>query len=88
MTRKNPMLEQAENLLFMPDMIGYWLTGNKTQERSIASTSQLYNPNKQDWDYPLIESLGLPCKLFKTISDPGSDLGAIWALGPTRGPKI
>ena len=76
---KNPMLEQAENLLFMPDMIGYWLTGNKTQERSIASTSQLYNPKEGDWDYPLIESLGLPSKLFKTISDPGSDLGAMSA---------
>ncbi|MEC8613867.1 MAG: FGGY family carbohydrate kinase [Verrucomicrobiota bacterium] len=57
---KNPMLDQAENLLFMPDVIGYWLTGNKAQERSIASTSQLYNPKEGDWDYPLIESVGLP----------------------------
>ena len=76
---ENPMLEQAEDLLFMPDMIGYWLTGNKTQERSIASTSQLYNPSEGNWDYSLIESLGLPCKLFKSISDPGSDLGALSA---------
>lgn len=77
--RKNPALEQAEVLLFMPDIIGYWLTGNKTQERSIASTSQLYNPNKQDWDYALIGALGLPRKLFKPISDPGSILGALSA---------
>ncbi len=76
---KNPALEQAEDLLFMPDIIGYWLTGNKTQERSIASTSQLYNPSEGNWDYPLIESLGLPCKLFKSISDPGSELGALSA---------
>ena len=62
---ESSVLEQAEDLLFMPDMIGYWLTGNKTQERSIASTSQLYNPNERDWDYPLIRSLGLPRKLFK-----------------------
>lgn len=75
----NPALEQAEDLLFMPDIIGYWLTGNKTQERSIASTSQLYNPKLGDWDYPLIESLGLPRKLFKGISDPGSELGALSA---------
>ncbi|CAI8315311.1 MAG: Rhamnulokinase [Opitutia bacterium UBA7350] len=75
--RENPALEQAEDLLFMPDIIGYWLTGNKTQERSIASTSQLYNPSKGDWDYPLIETLGLPRKLFKTISDPGTVLGTL-----------
>lgn len=75
----NPALEQAEDLLFMPDIIGYWLTGNKTQERSIASTSQLYNPKLEDWDYELIESLGLPKKLFKTISDPGQELGALSA---------
>ena len=76
---ESSVLEQAEDLLFMPDMIGYWLTGNKTQERSIASTSQLYNPNERDWDYPLIRSLGLPRKLFKSISDPGSELGALSA---------
>ena len=76
---KNPVVEQAEDLLFMPDIIGYWLTGNKTQERSIASTSQLYNPSERNWDYPLIESLGLPRKLFKNISDPGSELGSLSA---------
>ena len=39
----NSALQQAEDLLFIPDLLGYWLTGNKTQERSIASTTQLYN---------------------------------------------
>jgi rhamnulokinase len=75
--QKNPALEQAEDLLFMPDIIGYWLTGQKAQERSIASTSQLYNPKSQNWDYKLIETLGLPVKLFKEISDPGDVLGAL-----------
>jgi rhamnulokinase len=74
---KNPALEIAEDLLFMPDLLGYWLTGNKTQERSIASTSQLYNPKLKDWDYDLIEKLGLPKKLFKTISDPSDTLGEL-----------
>jgi rhamnulokinase len=76
---KNPALNLAEDLLFMPDLLGYWLTGNKTQERSIASTTQLYNPKLKDWDYALIEKLGLPKKLFKTISDPGDTLGALSA---------
>jgi rhamnulokinase len=72
---KNPALEIAEDLLFMPDLLGYWLTGKKTQERSIASTSQLYNPKTQNWDYALIERLGIPKQLFKTLSNAGDTLG-------------
>jgi len=75
----NPALNQAEDLLFIPDLLGYWLTGNKTQERSIASTTQLYNPKLKDWDYALIEKMGLPKKLFKAISDPGDTLGTLSA---------
>lgn len=74
---RNPAIEQAEDLLFTPDLLGYWLTGKKTQERSIASTSQLYNPKTKDWDYPLIHKLGLPQHLFKKISDPGTVLGEL-----------
>ena len=77
LVQKNPALEQAEDLLFMPDIIGYWLTGQKTQERSIVSTSQLYDPKLGDWDFELIKTLGLPAKLFKKISDPGEALGVL-----------
>ncbi|MGB0409438.1 MAG: rhamnulokinase [Opitutales bacterium] len=74
---ESPALGVAEDLLFTPDILGYWLTGHKTQERSIASTSQLYNPNSRDWDYELIEKLGIPRRLFKKISDPGTVLGKL-----------
>lgn len=75
-----PLLELAEDLLFIPDLLGYWLTGKKVQERSIASTSQLYNPRTRDWDHDLIARLGLPSRLFKSLQDPGQ------ALGPLREP--
>ena len=74
---RNVAQEVAEDLLFIPDLLGYWLTGNKTQERSIASTSQLYNPRIKNWDYDLIEKLGLRKGLFKEISDPGEVLGEL-----------
>ena len=74
---KNPALDIAEDLLFTPDLLGYWLTGKKTQERSIVSTSQLYNPKKRNWDFELIETLGIPKHLFKQISDPGDLLGEL-----------
>ena len=70
-------LTAAEDLLFTPDLLGYWLTGEMTQERTIASTSQLYNPRTRDWDRELIDQLGLPGRLFKHLSDPGTPLGAL-----------
>ena len=75
--RGSGALDAAEDLLFTPDLLGYWLTGRKTQERSIASTSQLYNPEVGDWNFDLIEQLGLPRRLFKKISDPGEPLGEL-----------
>ncbi len=74
---KSAALEIADDLLFMPDLLGYWLTGEKTQERSVASTSQLYNPQTRDWNFDLIQGLGIPKKLFKQISDPGDTLGLL-----------
>ncbi|MEP4077386.1 rhamnulokinase [Haloferula sp.] len=74
---KSGGINGAQDLLFMPDLIAYWLSGEKTQERSIASTSQLYNPVTKDWDYDLIERLGIPKHLFGKISDPGTVLGGL-----------
>ncbi len=74
---KSNILNEAEDILFTPDLLGYWLTGNKTQERSIVSTSQLYNPGTEDWDRELIQRLGLPGRLFKTIRNPGTKLGGL-----------
>lgn len=67
--------EQAEHLLMMPDLINYYLTGVMKSERTIASTTQLYNPTIRNWDYELIEKLGLKATLFSEIVDPGSIIG-------------
>ena len=37
-------LEQAETMLLMPDLLGYFFTGEKKSEYTIASTTMLYNP--------------------------------------------
>lgn len=70
-------IDQAEDLLFIPDLLSYWLSGEKSQERSFVSTTQLYNPVTKDWDFGLIEKLGLPRRLFKEIKDPGTLLGTL-----------
>ena len=65
----------ADKLLFSPDLLGYWLTGNMVSERTIASTSQFYNPETNDWAYDLLEELGIRTDLFAELVDPGTVLG-------------
>lgn len=65
----------ATKLLFSPDLLSYWLTGNMVSERSMASTSQFYNPVTQDWAYDLLEKLGIRTDLFAPLVDPGTVIG-------------
>jgi rhamnulokinase len=65
----------AQSLLFSPDLLSYWLTGNMVAERTIASTSQFYNPATRDWAYDLLEKLGIRADLFADLVDPGSVIG-------------
>ena len=75
--KKNPALDAAETLLFIPDLLAYWLTGRRAVERSIASTSQLVDPTTGNWAWPVIDALGLPRKMFGEIVAPGTVLGPI-----------
>lgn len=69
------LLAQADKFLMMPDLFAYFLTGEMKEEASIASTSNLLNPNTKDWDFELIEKLGLDKKLFAPIVKSGSIYG-------------
>lgn len=73
------LLQNAQTLLMMPDLFGYFLTGEKRAEQSIASTSQLFNPEKQSWAGDVIAALGLPQSIFPELSPPGAVLGALSA---------
>ncbi|MCF7817293.1 MAG: rhamnulokinase [Kiritimatiellales bacterium] len=65
----------ADKLLFVPDLLNYWLTGRLTAERTFASTSQFYNPVTKDWAYDLLEKLGIRTDLFAELVDPGTVVG-------------
>lgn len=71
------LLERAETLLFIPDLFAYMLTGQMNVEYTIASTSQLLNAEKRDWDYDLIERLGLKKSMFKPVCEPGNVIGKL-----------
>lgn len=73
----DPQLEIAERLLFMPDLFGYFLTGNADNEYSIASTSELVDARRREWSFETIRELGLPEKLFGRIIRPGTLRGLL-----------
>ena len=73
----DPMLNEAADLLFMPDLLAYFLTGEKGTEYTIASTSEMLNPTTHDWDLPLLERLGLPTGLLGEVKLPGTVRGKL-----------
>ncbi len=39
----------ADQLLFMPDLLTYWLSGERIVERTIASTAQMLRAGTAEW---------------------------------------
>jgi rhamnulokinase len=70
-------LERAHNVLLIPDLLNYFLTGERRTEYTIASTSMLLGPGSHDWNRRLIEKFGLPQEIFGTIEEPGTPVGPI-----------
>lgn len=58
------LLGQARTLLLMPDLFQYFLSGNKSSEYSIASTTQLFDARRRCWSDELMERLGIPAGIF------------------------
>ena len=69
------LLEQTEKILLTPDLLAYLLTGEIKEEVSIASTSNLLNPTTKNWDFELIDMLGLPKDIFAPIIKSGEIYG-------------
>ena len=74
---RSPLLEQAQTLLMMPDLLNFWFTGVKTTEFSIASTSQMVDPRTRTWAADLLERFGLPSRILTDIVPTGSTIGAL-----------
>ena len=73
----DPKLPAARHLLFMPDLLSYYLCGVAANEYTIASTSQLLDPRSREWDLELARSLSIPTDIFCPVVQPGTVLGPI-----------
>ncbi len=76
--RETPsLLKAARQLVTIPDLFHYWLTGKAVCEFTNATTTQLVNPLTRTWARELIERLELPTHLWGDIVEPGTFLGKL-----------
>ena len=77
-TRAHPAaVKAAAHLAFVPDLLTYWLSGEKSIERTIASTSGLLKAGRAEWDKELAEKLGIPPSILSPIVEPCTVLGRL-----------
>lgn len=69
------LLDHADKLLFIPDLLLYYLTGKTITEYTLASVSQMYDFRKDDWCQEILDSYHIPRRLFGTLTRPGTLLG-------------
>ncbi|MDD3538947.1 MAG: rhamnulokinase [Atribacterota bacterium] len=77
-SQKPEVIPSIRYFLTIPDLLNYWLTGVKENEYSIVTTTQLYDPHKRNWAFPLIEKLGFNKDWFGTIIPPGTIIGSLF----------
>ena len=73
------LMSLADKILFTPDLFAYFLTGEMRTEATVASTSNMINPKTKDWDYELLEKLGIKSSLFADMIQPGEQYGLLSA---------
>lgn len=83
--RDQPWLwDVADNFYLVPDFLGHLLTGRRYSEISIASTTELIDPRRRDWDQGLLERFGVPTRLFPPVLESGTIVGPVIASEARR----
>ena len=76
-TNSPEVIEAADKILFIPDALAYMLTGKAVTEYTVASTSQMLNPNTGDLDEEVLAALGIAREKFGPMVQPGVVIGTI-----------
>lgn len=70
-------LDVADKILFIPDALGFMLTGRAVAEQTIASTSELLNPATGDFDAELLATVSVSRDRLGRLVRPGTPLGPL-----------
>ncbi|MCM1115355.1 MAG: rhamnulokinase [Clostridium sp.] len=67
--------KNAKTLLFMPDLFVWALCGNKSAEKTIASTSQMYGYENGSWNYEVAGLSGIDTNILQLLVDSATVVG-------------
>ncbi len=66
------VLAKTDRLLFVADLISYFLCGKAFGEYTLASTSQMMDMKTGKWSKPIFDELALPMKIMPKVIRPGA----------------
>ena len=69
------LLKDARQLLLLPDLLAYFLTGECYTERTLASVTQMYDHGSRDWSDEVLGRFGIERRIFAPFIDAGSFAG-------------
>lgn len=70
-------LEKAVDFLMIPDYFVYLLTGNKFNEYTNASTTELIDVKTNSWSEEILDTFGIKKSIFRELSIPGTKAGKL-----------
>ncbi len=70
-------IAKADCLLMIPDLIAYFLTGERRIEQTNASTTSLYSLGQDGFDASLLELIHVPREIFPKMIYPGEIYGKL-----------
>lgn len=75
--RGSPLLEAAETLLLIPDLINYWLTGERSCEYTNATTTQLLDLETGGWSHDVLKAVDIPSRVLAPVVPSATGLGPL-----------
>ena len=69
------LLARTKTLLLMPDLLNYFLSGEKKTEYSIASTTQMLDAHRRTWSNEVLTALDLPTHILTDIVPTATPIG-------------
>lgn len=76
---QDDLFHQAHRLLFLPDLLAYYITGREYTEYTVAAETQMLDWDTRRWIPELLDILGMPESRFAPLVMPGSVIGNVSA---------
>ncbi len=73
----SPVLAKAKRLIFIADLVSYFLSGKPYAEYTLASTSQLMDMRTGKWSRTIFEKMNLPIEIMPEVVNPGTVIGTL-----------